>query len=236
MTTILQACQAVALRIGLTQPSSVVSGGVALPSQYMHLLVETGHELARREGWQCLEREATFQTVVGDIQISNMAAEFPDLKRISEDTVVNLTTGVELKHASRRATTVLKMGAAPVISNLYRIRGNQFLLLGNVSQDETISFEYLSKYWITDRDTGERKASPQNDADVILFDLEAMVLGTKWRFKKENGLEYGEDFNDYEKYVHDLIGGDKPVGTISLEPSVNQQLLDATQQILLTAE
>ena len=41
-----------------------------------------------------------------------------------------------------------------------------------------------------------------------------MLVGLRWRWKKEKGLDYAEDFRTYEMQVEDAIGRDggrKPV-------------------------
>jgi hypothetical protein len=50
--------------------------------------------------------------------------------------------------------------------------------------------------WVADS-AGNPKPAPTTDGDVILFDGRLAVDGLKYRFKKEKGLEFGEDMRDF---------------------------------------
>lgn len=221
MANLLETCQQIAVRIGLPRPIAVLSGDSQIVPQYFALMCETAKDLIRRHDWQCLEQEVTFLTVPGDIQIGNLRVAYPDLRRIKEDSVANITRNYPMLPLARDQHRAVKL-APPATTQgaFYRVRGDQFLMPGNTAADDEIVFEYISSYWATTSgDSPERIAVPASDTDILLLDDEALILGVKWRFKKENGLEYGEDFSDYEKYVQELIGSDTPRETLSLSPT-----------------
>lgn len=213
--TILQVCKNLAYRIGLPPPTSIINGDGDLPPQYQMLMLEAAAGLMREHDWQFQNIEAEFTTVTGADQFT-IFTEYPDFKRLHADSVVNVTRGHRMRHISRAEVAALKLTPSPTATGVYRLINGVFTMPGNTAVGETIEFEYLSSGWLAPASPGPRKIAPTIDTDVVLLDEEALILGTKWRLKKENGLAYGEDFNDYERYVQDLKGGDTPKETLSL--------------------
>lgn len=216
--TLLEVCQDITDRIGLSKPSVIISDASGLAPQYLRMLIETAKDMTRRYDWQVLEREYIFNTVAGEVQISSLTTDIPDLKRIIEDTFINTSRGFEMKPIGRRANALVRLNPSVLPGYQYRISGNQLRIPGNTSSGEEVRFEYVSTFWV-ETALGERIARPTSDTDILLLDREALILGVKWRFKKENGLAYGEDFNDYEKNLQELAGSDVPRETLSLSAS-----------------
>lgn len=59
--------------------------------------------------------------------------------------------------------------------------------------------------WISD-ENGVPKGAPTTDTDLILFDSRLAINGLKYRFKKEKGLEYGDDLLDFTTRLNKLAG------------------------------
>lgn len=89
----------------------------------------------------------------------------------------------------------------------YTIRGNQLLFFPVPTAGQSVFFEWISKFWCTSA-TGTGQTAMVLDTDVSDFDERLHVLGGLWRFKKENHLEYEEDFNAYEDAVNSAITRD----------------------------
>lgn len=86
----------------------------------------------------------------------------------------------------------------------------QMLALMSAVADETLLEEpYRATLgdgvWVADS-TGAPKPAPTTDGDVILFDGRLAIDGLKYRFKKEKGLEFGEDMRDYLTRMAKLSG------------------------------
>lgn len=216
MLTLLEACQDLGARIGVGVPSSIIAGEGDLPPQYLMMLYESARDLTRRADWQVLERVATFTSTAVELQ-AVMTAAWPDFRRMKKGTFVNITQACSIRPIEARAHTVLTVqGVSPSVRPCYRIRGNQLLFPGNTTAGNSCQFEYISHYWCVAADGTTYKSRPTLDSDVLLLDDEALILGAKWRFKKENGLAYGEDFNDCEKLIQELIGNNREYGVLSL--------------------
>jgi len=72
----------------------------------------------------------------------------------------------------------------------------------------TWAFEYASKNWILGTDGITYKQYFTLDTDTILLPNDLVLMGLRWRWKKEKGLEYAEDFRTYEMQVKDELGRD----------------------------
>ncbi|MBM3346850.1 MAG: hypothetical protein FJY55_10200 [Betaproteobacteria bacterium] len=95
----------------------------------------------------------------------------------------------------------------------FRIRNGKLLVNPAPAAGLTWAFEYMSKNWILAADGTTYKQYSTLDTDTILLPEELVLMGLRWRWKKEKGQEYAEDFRTYEMQVKDMLGtdGGKPV-------------------------
>jgi hypothetical protein len=98
----------------------------------------------------------------------------------------------------------------------YRLRGNQLLFLPAPSPGFAIYFEWISKYWCQNATTVQGQTSMLLDTDAGILDERLLTLGTLWRFKQKNKLEYGEDVDIYEAAVEDSITRDGSKARLNL--------------------
>ena len=109
------------------------------------------------------------------------------------------------------------------ITNVYKDlrEGNElyFLPVPTIA-GETISFNYYTKNWIYQSVGDVYQDTFQDDTDAPLLDARLIILGTVWRWKHARGLEYGQDFDNYERAVADKTArdGPKPIITLDGEP------------------
>jgi hypothetical protein len=215
MSSILEVAEAICYRIGLQKPVTVVGASSGLPAQYLQLTYQAAADLIAFHTWRALKLPHEFTTVAGETQFS-LTTALPGYRSIDADTVINLTQRLPMRVANARMHTAARLNPSPMPNGLYRLLGNNFVLPGNTVAGEQILFEYDSKAWLADKDTGERTAFAKNNTDVVLLDEEALTRGVVWLFKKAKGLEYGEDFNDWLRYAKQLREVDVPHGDISL--------------------
>jgi hypothetical protein len=55
------------------------------------------------------------------------------------------------------------------------------------------------------------------DTDTFLVPEELCIAGLRWRWKKEKGFEYAEDFRSYEMQVKDAMSRDGGKSVICLD-------------------
>jgi hypothetical protein len=76
-----------------------------------------------------------------------------------------------------------------------------------------VAYEYISLNWVLDVDGVTYKAAFTADTDTSVLNEPVMTDGVVWRFKSAKGLDFTEEFQEYEEKVARLVaqdGGGKP--------------------------
>ena len=84
--------------------------------------------------------------------------------------------------------------------------------------------EYVSNNWLIDSGRSTVANSMTADTQLPLLDDQLIALGLKWRLKRENGLEYGENYREYERRMSNLIGRETPPQILTLTPGAQRTL------------
>lgn len=94
---------------------------------------------------------------------------------------------------------VIKWGISPVGPRRRFWIRNNLIYLNPIPTNSTdvIAFDYYSKAWCSSA-TGTAQTGWAADNDVYNLDEECFVLGLKWRFLRAKGLDYSQEYNDYE--------------------------------------
>ena len=79
-------------------------------------------------------------------------------------------------------------------------------MLPAVPSAEEIKFWYFSKSWLAAAGvTTNRIAAWASDSDTSLIEEDTIMKGAIWRYKKAKGLDYAEEFREYElSFVRNL--------------------------------
>lgn len=208
-------------RIGIPRPNSASSSSDTQVLQLMALLNEEGSELAARSssGWQALIKQATFTTVAAESQgvLQTIIGASNAYRHIVNETIWNRTT-MEPVYGPRPPSIWQGMKALTFAGPYaeYRIRGGELLFLPVPAAGDTCAFEYATKNWATDSTGATGKSLVTADEDIFLLDDEILLSGLKWRWKKEKGLEFGEDMRSYESKVTDALARDGTKARLSL--------------------
>lgn len=209
----LEIVRAVCGVIGLQQPNSLIGTSDLQVIQLRELLDKEGSELAARSasGWQSLVREATFTTVAQEDQgaIETIVGASNAYRHIVNDTIWNRTTKEPVY--GPRAPGVWQGYKAVTFAGPYaeyRIRDGNILFLPVPSAGDTCAFEYVTRNWLESEDGTATRSKIADDEDAPLLDAEILRLGLEWRWKRAKGLDYGQDFEDYERRVVDALARD----------------------------
>ncbi len=97
--------------------------------------------------------------------------------------------------------------------------------ISSFEQDFSITFQYISKNWVLDVDGTTYKSSMENDGDECLLDEQAVVLGLKWRWMQQRGLDYAPLQMEYRDYVMRQFGMDRGAKTQSLDKNSLESFL-----------
>lgn len=205
--TLLQVIQRAADRLGVARPTSVISSTDQQIRQLFGICLEEGKDLAARGFWQALTREKTFVTVAAETQTNTPIPT--DFDRFVPETIWNRTSARQIiGPRSSRAWQADKARPAAALTYLaFRVRDDAFLINPTPTAGETIAYEYITKNWVVSS-AGSGKVEPTSDDDLFELDTELMVQGIRWRWKQSKGLDYGEDFETYERNVAIALGED----------------------------
>jgi hypothetical protein len=216
--SLLTIVQKFTLRRALPKPVTVIGNTDPQVQQILTILEEECIELAARKQWKGLINEATF------------------LSKNQEDqgTLASLGTGPTVTNGLRylmNSNMWNRSMRLPIFGPVhpvdwqqlkafvntgpfyqYRLRGvttgaQASLLINPIpALGHTIAFEYFSDNWCLSGVT------PSNvfvtDNDTLLLPESVVAIGLAWRWKKEKGLGYSEDFQSYERLVADAMGRD----------------------------
>lgn len=201
LTTIQNFCR----RTNLTVPSTVYGTTDPQIRQILAILEEEGIDLSARGDWQQLTQEATHTTLAAEDQgaISTIASN--GFSYIKNGTIwdrnlrlpVYVIDGPNWQAAKAMNLTGPRYQA--------RIRGGKLICNPTPTAGNTWAFEYISQNWILGADGTTYKQYFTLDTDTILLPESIVLMGLRWRFKKEKGLEYAEDFETYESQVKDAL-------------------------------
>lgn len=221
--SLLTIIQYVCGRTNVPVPATVTGSTDTQVIQMMRLLEEEGNDLARRHPWQGITFEATHTTTAAEDQgaMTTIAANgFRDIKngtfwdRSSKLPVLGPMSDQEWAQWKGIGTTGARYR--------YRIRGGKLLINPVPVASLSWAFEYASKNWILGIDGTTYKQYFTLDTDTILIHEDLVLMGLRWRWKKEKGLDYAEDFDTYEKQVKDAMGHDGGKAVLSMDSSVRR--------------
>jgi hypothetical protein len=214
--TVLSICQDALNEIGEFEvPSTLVGSSNATAKQVLALAQREGQLLSKRHDWQVLQDEYTFTTTSGTATYSLPTA----YRHFVSGTWWDRANYWELfGPATAREWQTLKSGiVTDGVRRWFRLKGNEIVLHPTPTvTGDTIVFEYISKNWC-ESSGGTGQSAWAADTDVGVLDEELMTMGVKWRFLKEKGLPYEEDFNEYETEVENAIARDKTARTVSFD-------------------
>ena len=190
-------------------PSAVMSSTDRDVIQIRALLEEEGNDLSARGVWSGLTREALHTTLA--LEDQGAIADIADggFSYIKNQTIWDRTDRLPvLGPESDVQWQTMKAIVVNEPRYWFRIRGNHMLVNPVPAAGHEWAFEYASKYWILGADGTTYKEFFTADDDVGVIPESLMLMGLRWRWKKEKGLDYAEDFRTYEIQVKNALGSD----------------------------
>lgn len=187
-------------------PDAVISSSDPQVRQIYALLEEEGNDLSGRGDWQELTFEATHTSVATESQGAIDTIATNGFRYIKEDTFWDRTESLPILPISGSEWQAEKGFAATSPRYRVRIRGGNLLANPTPAAGNTWAFEYISWNWITDSGGSTYKQYFTADTDLILLPEPIVLMGLRWRWKKEKGLDYAEDFQTYEMMVKNELG------------------------------
>lgn len=218
MTTLLSVVQDLTGRQNLPVPTTVYGTTDTQIQQLLKLLEEEGNDLASRGPWESLMNEATFSTINAESQGTVVSLATNGFRYIKDDTIWDRTNRLPVfGPKSPKEWQMIKAYQINGPRFQFRIRGGKLLVNPTPTAGYTWAFEYISKNWILAADNTTYKSRFTADTDQIILPDDLCLQGLRWRWKKEKGLDYAEDFRTYETQVKDALGRDGGKQTLSMD-------------------
>ena len=220
--TMLSTIQHFCRRTNITVPSTVYGTTDSQVLQAMALLEEEGNDLASRGSWQGITLEASLTTAATESQGAMSTIATNGFRYIKNDTIWDRTNLLPvcgpMDSKSWQATKAL-VSTGPKYR--FRIRGGNLLVTPTPTAGYSWYFEYVSQNWILGADGTTYKQYFTLDTDTILLPETLVMMGLRWRWKKEKGFDYAEDMRTYEMQVKDALGRDGGKQVLSMDCAQN---------------
>ena len=195
--TLLTICQDAAKEIGVPSPTSVVGTSDTTNVQLLAAANRVGKDLVTGYDWEVLIKEEEHTTLAAESQ-GAMTTIATDFMRISNDTMWNRTTDRKYYGPLNNSQWQrLKASVSSGITNYFRIRGGNLLVNPAPPSGEKIFFEYIGKNWVITAGSSANAVAYAADANTTILDEDLITLGVIWRFLKQKGLPYDNQFQEY---------------------------------------
>jgi hypothetical protein len=194
--SLLQVCHDVADVVGVTRPLSIVSSTDQLARQMLGLAQETLEELSLMD-WPILAFSHTVPTVVGQAQYDLPA----DFEHEIGDTLYAKNRYEQLRGSLTPGDWARNRNALPDLGRLrFRIFGlpSKINVMPTPTLVEDLVFEYKTRLRVHRIEDNSLGFNYGVDTDVSIVPEELVKKGLKWRLRRAKGLDYSEEFDDYE--------------------------------------
>lgn len=205
--SVLSLCQDAAIDLSLVSPTTIdTTLGDPTTNKLVRQLHRTCRSLAGRYDWQRLRREKTYTSSAAAAQSTALASDF---LRFIPNTYYNRSLNRRVCGPVTPAEwqNIQASVASPALEHFIQ-RGNSILFTPTPPGSETMAYEYITKYIGTDSTGATERETFSTDDDLTYFDDELVILGIVWRFRKAEGLDYSEEFREYEMRLADMIKQD----------------------------
>lgn len=203
--SLLTMVQYFARRTNLAVPTTVTGSTDDQVNQIKALLEEEGNDLAKRGDWQEITFEALHTTVATESQGAITAIATNGFNYIKHDTFWDRTENLPVLIYDGVDWQAEKGFAVTGPRYHVRLRGNELLANPVPVAGNTWAFEYVSKNWIVQEDGTTYLQYFAADTDTALLPEDILLMGLRWRWKKEKGFDYAEDFRTYEMMLRDAL-------------------------------
>lgn len=188
--------------------------------QLLQFLTSGGRSLVKHRDWHHLQKEYTFQSLLG-VEAYPLPADY---RKMIDDTEWNRTTTIPLGGPlSGKDWQFLKARNQSLTVQVYfRIWQQQFFLRSPVS-GQTIAFEYQSSDWVASAtDNGPTQDAPAAAADIVCFDPLLVVARLKMDYRRNKKQDSQSEQDDYVEALAAAENEDAQGVTIYLGGRLNR--------------
>lgn len=218
--SVLTVIQQVCGRTNVPVPATVLGNTDTQVVQMLRLLEEIGNDMAKRGDWEGITREATHVSLAAEDQGAIATIASNGFRNLKNGTFWDRTNKLPiLGPLNDQAWQTRKAMTTTGPRYAFRLRGGKLLITPTPTAGYTWAFEYLSKNWMLGIDGTTYKQYATFDSDTILLPDDVLMIGLRWVWKKEKGLDYAEDFQMYETQIKDSLGRDGGKATLQMDQS-----------------
>ncbi len=221
MKTILEICREVADLAAVKRPNDLFNASSQQDSVFLSVAKSSLDSMLRYGDWQELTKEAWFLTQEGKKQypISEIAPDFFCLLNNTifvKDTRERIIGAITPEQWAREkcfccAGTEIK----------FKIQNGRFVFLHEPPCRMKIVFQYRSDNIVWDFNTFEEKNVLTANTDVPIFDEYLVKLDILWRWLKRNGMDYAEEYNEFQHELKKKFGAELATKDICLAGSAS---------------
>lgn len=194
----------------LPLPSAYVASTDPAVLQYVYLANASATRL-RRYGWNYLIKQGS-QALTTGTQDYALPSDFWCL--VPDSMLQNGTYNFANMPASGPQWAAYRSTGVTGLTYQVRIYQNKFQVQGATTGD-TLNFEYLILYPITDSTSVTGKQFFTVDTDLWKLDDALLIADLKWRIKKEKGFDdWQVDLQEFSSYRDTLLGREAGAQTI----------------------
>ena len=192
---LLRVCQDVADVVGVQRPLAIVTSPDQLSRQMFGLAKETLEELSLMD-WPILVQTFSLVTVPNQAQYDLPA----DFEHEIGDTLYYADRYEQLRGSLSPGDWARQRNSLPDLGR-YRFRIYGYPLKLNIMPTpqlaENLVYEYKTKNRVIQA-AGTLSPDYSDDMDVSIVYEELVKKGLKWRLRRAKGIDYSEEFDDYE--------------------------------------
>jgi len=242
-TTLLEIVNTVARSVGHPQTTTVAASSDEAILRLQYYANLCGTELSYMYNWQIMSKTATLSIEADTIGQVEKAFDLPaDFKTMTDDTHWNRSTllpAVGPVNAQDWQWLVVR-NAQITTRFMWRIRDGQLWVKSPPppGSPQTLSFEYLSKYWANDVNVSGNPLDPptpvldmQRDNSYHVYSAQLMILYTRAKWFENEGYDSGSAMADFMKAFQWESGTDKGATTLSIVPGRGYPYINAANNI-----
>jgi len=206
MNNILEICQEVADMTATQRPDDLFDKNVLHDAIFLSVAKSELDSLMRYGDWQELIKQGRFETIENK-------AFYPfdevvgDFYALIHNTVYIQNEGKQAIGAITPEKWMKTLNSNPHQEEInFRIENNGLRFMGKPKAGLKVVFLYRSNAICIDAKTREPKCVLSKNTDIPVFDKYLVKLGIVWRLNKRNGMDYEEEYNEYQKELKKQFG------------------------------
>lgn len=206
MRNMLEICRAAADIAGIQKPENLFDDDSQHGAVFLSVAKQALSSLLRFGDWQELTKEGCLRTCGQKTSYL--------LKNIVPDFYALLNNTIYVKDSMEKVIGAItpeswmrqKYFGTPDGTVKFKIQNGMIKFLTPPDDHLKIVFNYRSDSIVYDGQTFEEKSDFTKNSDIPVFDDYLVEAGIIWRLLRRNGMDYAEEFNEYERELKKRFG------------------------------